>query len=69
MLSSIKKRSIHAEAGSPSFNIIEFVLKRRKSYLGHILRLDEQRMVRRFLLELSSDRRSFTKGSLLEEAG
>ena len=69
MLSSITKRTIHEEARTPSFNAIEHVLNRRRSYLGHILRADENRMVRKFLLELSPDVQPFTKGSLLEEAG
>ena len=69
MLSSITKRTIHAEARAPSFNVIDHVLNRRRSYLGHILRADQNRMVRRYLLELSPDVQPFIEGSLLEEAG
>ena len=69
MLSSITKRTIHAEARAPSFNVIDHVLNRRRSYLGHILRTDGNRMVRRYLLELSPDVEPFIEGSLLEEAG
>ena len=69
MLSSITKRSIHEEAGAPSFSAVDHVLSRRKSYLGHFLRSDENRMVRRFLLELSPSEQPFIKGSLLDEAG
>ena len=69
MLPSITKRTIHAKASTPSFNAVKRVLSHRRSYLGHILRADESRMVRRFLLELSPDREPFLAGSLLEEAG
>ena len=67
MLSSITKRTIHEEASQPSFDIIDYVLRRRRSYLGHILRADENRTVRRFLLELSPSEQPFIKGSLLDE--
>ena len=67
MLSSITKRKIHEEAREPSFNIVEHVLQRRHSYLGHILRMDPDRMVRRFLLELSPASAPFIPGSLLDD--
>ena len=67
MLSSITKRSIHEEARQPTFNIIEHVLQRRKVYLGHILRMNENRTVRRFLLELSPHEAPFIPGSLLDD--
>ena len=69
MLAQITKRSIHDEAREPSFNVIDHVLKRRRKYLGHILRADERSYVRRFLLELSPDSRPFINGSLLQESG
>ena len=65
MLTSITKRSIHEEASSPTFDIVDHVLKRRKSYLGHILLLDPERGVRRYLLELNPDTTPFVPGSLL----
>ncbi len=68
MLAFITKRTIHEEAKYPSFNIIEHVLCRRRAYLGHILRADESRTVRKYLLELSPSDRPFIKGSLLDEA-
>ena len=37
MLSSITKNTIHEEAKNPSFNVVENVKSRRKSYLGHLL--------------------------------
>ena len=67
MLTSITKRSIHEEASSPTFDIVDHVLKRRKSYLGHILRLDPERGVRRYLLELNPDTAPFVPGSLLSD--
>ena len=56
-------------ARTPPFNVIKHVLNRRRSYLGHILRADENTMVRRYLLQLSPDVQPFFEGSLLEEAG
>ena len=67
MLSQITHRTIHEEAKDPSFDIIDHVLKRRGSYLGHILRLEDSRIVRRFLLELSPDREPFIPGTLLAD--
>ena len=59
MLSLISKRSIQDEARDPSLNTVSLMMKRRWSYLGHLLRLDESRTVRRFLLELSPERKPF----------
>jgi len=59
MLSSITKNTIHKEAKNPSFNVIEHVKNRKKSYLGHLLHMDENRTVRRFLLELSPAERPY----------
>ena len=67
MLSSITKNNNYEEAKNPSFNVVEHVKSRRKSYLGHLLRLDENRTVRRFLLELSPSERPYMEGSLLKE--
>ena len=66
MLSLISKRSIHDEARDPSLNTVSLMMKRRWSYLGHLLRLDESRTVRRFLLELSPERKPFEEGTLLD---
>ena len=68
MLSLITKRSIHDEAKKPTFNIIKHILARRFEYLGHILRLDDDRALKRFLLELSPEETPFAEGSLLGEA-
>ena len=67
MLSAITRRTIHDEARDPTFNVIEYVLKRRRSYLGHILRMDPRRAVRRYLLELNPRVAPFVPGSLLDD--
>ena len=67
MTAPITKRSIHEEARDPSFNIINTILKRRRAYLGHILRMAPTRMVRRFLLELNPATAPFIPGSLLDD--
>ena len=53
MLSQITKRTIHEEAREPSFDTVNHVLDRRWVYLGHILRLDQHRALKKFLIELS----------------
>ena len=67
MLSLITKRSIHDEAKNPSFDIVKHVMKRRFEYLGHILRMDQDRTLKRLLLELSPEEAPFAQGSLLGE--
>ena len=67
MLSLITKRTIHQEAGSPTFDVVKHVMDIRWEYLGHILRLDQNRALRRFLLELSPREAPFTEGSLLSD--
>ena len=42
-------------------------MKRRSEYLGHILRMDKDRTLKRFLLELSPGKAPFSEGSLLGE--
>ena len=64
-LSQITKNSIHAEARHPSFSVVDDILKRRWQYLGHILRMENYRTLRRFLLELAPREAPFTDGSLL----
>ena len=69
MLASITRRSIHDEAKEPSFDVVKFVRKYRLSYLGHILRMDDDRTVKKFLLELSPTERPFIDGSLFHDTG
>ena len=68
MLSLITRRSIHAEAREPSYNVMEQIMKLRWEYAGHILRMDHSRAVRQFLLELQPSEPPYTKGSLLDDA-
>ena len=67
MESLITRRSIHEEARDPSLNVVEHVMKLRWDYLGHVLRMDESRAVRRYLLELQPATSPFSKGSLLDD--
>ena len=67
MLSLITKCTIHQEAKHPTLDIIERVLKRRWSYLGYILRMDEGRAVQPFLLNLSPEASPYVPGSLLDD--
>ena len=67
MLSLITKRSIHDEAKRPTFNIIKHIMAQRFEYLGHILRLENDRTLKRILLDLSPNEAPFAEGSLLGE--
>ena len=67
MLSLITKRSIHDEARTSTFNAVNHVLSRRWEYLGHILRMDDRRALKRFLLELSPAEQPYIAGSLLAD--
>ena len=64
MLSQITKRSIHQEAASPTFNIVGYIRQLRWSYLGHIIRLDPDRALRKFVIDLAPDEAPFIEGSL-----
>ena len=55
------------EASSLTFDIVDHVLKKRKSYLCHLLRLDPELGVRRYFLELNPDTAPFAPDSLLSE--
>ena len=63
-MSEISKKSIQEEAKNPTLDVIEIILKRRLSYLGQILRMNENRAVRRYLLELSLNDAQYLPGSL-----
>ena len=67
MLSQITHRSIHQDAAKPTFDIVNFILKQRLEYLGHVLRLDHHRTLRRFILELSPSEPPFHNGSFLDD--
>ena len=66
LLAQVTKRSIHEEAKFPSVDIVRQIVDRRWNYLGHILRLDKEKALRRYLLELSPNDAPFIPGSLLD---
>ena len=68
MLSQITKRTIHQEAASPTFNIVGYIRKQRWSYLGHIIRLDPNRALRKFVIDLAPEEAPFTEGSLTADS-
>ena len=67
MLSQITKRSIHEEAKHPTFNVINHIKVRRFEYLGHILRLDNDRTLKSLLIQSMRDTAPFREGSLAAE--
>ena len=67
MLSLITKRSIHEEARTPTFDVVDSIKARRWEYLGHILRMDQNRALRRFVTELSPESAPYKQGSLMSE--
>ena len=67
MLSLITKRSIHDEAREPSFDLVLHIYKQRWEYLGHILRLPENRALKMFTCKLSPQTAPFIQGSLLDD--
>ena len=67
MLASITKKSIYEEARTPTFEAVGDILQRRWKYLGHILRMDEDRALRKYLIELSPKEKSFFEGSLFDD--
>ncbi len=50
MISRIKGRSVDEEARAPTENILMNLRDRRWSWFGNILRIDEDRLVRKVLL-------------------
>ena len=63
-LSMITKRTIHQEAKTPTIDALKMVKKRRHQYLGHILRLDPNRLLYRFLVEVPPQQ---NEGALMSE--
>ena len=64
MLSTITKRTIHDEAKTPSFIAVRHAMDRRWEYLGHILRLENHRVLKQYLLTLCPDQQPFPEGWL-----
>ena len=67
ILSLITKNTIHHEAKYPTFDAVDYILKLRHEFLGHILRMDPNRSLKRFTIELNSRTAPFRAGSLLSE--
>ena len=67
MLSLITKNTIHHEAKYPTFDAVDYILKLRPEFLGHILRMDPNRSLKRFTIELNPSEAPFRAGSLLSE--
>ena len=63
-LSLITKRTIHQEAKHPTVDTLGQIRKRRHEYLGHVLQLDPNRLLYRFMVEVSPLQ---TQGSLMSE--
>ena len=64
MLAQITRRTIHDEARTPSFDTVDHILSQRWDYLGHILRLDDECALKKFVIKLSPGF-PFQEGSLL----
>ncbi len=50
MLATITGRTIQKEARNPTINVVMKARNRRWSWLGHVLRMPEHRLVRQVLL-------------------
>jgi len=64
-LSIITGRSQRQERVKPTWNIIKTILMRRLKWLGHILRLDDDRMLKQAVLSM---KRPYPKGSIMMSA-
>ena len=63
-LSAIFKCDIHEMAANPPFDLIITIRRRRLRFLGHILRMEPDRLVRRTILALTKGGTDYPKGSL-----
>ena len=63
-LSAIFKADIHEMAASPPFDLILTIRRRRLRFLGHTLRMEPERLVRRTLFALTKGGTDYPKGSL-----
>ena len=68
MCRKFTKRTIHQEAAFPTFNIVGYIRKQRWSYLGHIVRLDPNRALRKIVIDLAPDEAPFIEGSLTADS-
>ena len=64
-LHRITGRSYRLEATEPTFNLVKALKQRRMRWLGHILRMPEERLLRRTVLEAAGDGPPYPAGSLM----
>ena len=57
-------RSYREEAVEPSFNLVRAVRQRQKCWLGHILQIDERRLLCRTVCTLAPDAPPYPAGSI-----
>ena len=55
---------MHELAKAPPFDLVLTIRKRRLRYLGHILRLEQDRLAKRTLIALTNGGTVYPKGSL-----
>ena len=63
-LSVITKGDTHELAISPPFDLIKTIRRRRLRYLGHVLRMDSERLVLKTLMALTKGGTEYPPGSL-----
>ena len=66
---SITGQEYRESAINPRYNLMLTIRKRRLRYLGHILRMDENRLVRRTLAAYVNGGSAVPEGSLLQDCG
>ena len=54
-------------ATQPAYDLVLAIRRRRMRYLGHILRMDSNRLVRRTLIAYTSGGNNAPEGSLLQD--
>ena len=64
-LHRITGRSYRMEATDPSFDLVRALRQRRMRWLGHIMRMPEERLLRRTVLMHAGDGPPYPSGSLL----
>ena len=66
MLAVVLKSTSRQQAASPAYDIVAAVYRQRHSYLGHLLRMDDKRMVRKIFIHEMPNEPPYPEGSLLE---
>jgi hypothetical protein len=61
----ITGRSYRSEAVSPTFNLVKAVRQRRMRWLGHILRMPDERLLSQAVRAIASDGPPYPTGSIL----